>query len=94
MEVIVKDLVKAYKIGKVEVQALRSLSLEVEKGDIISIIGSSGSGKTTLFRILSTLIPIQSGRVTISGIDLSKNPVVRIHLFTNHRRDITRSQGC
>ena len=66
-EVVVKNLVKAFKVGKVEVQALRGLNLEVEKGEIVSIIGSSGSGKTTLLNIIAGFLAPSSGEIRIGG---------------------------
>ena len=71
MEVTVKNLVKAFKIGKVEVQALRGLSLEVEKGDTVSIIGSSGSGKTTLLNIIGGLDTATAGFVKVGEIEVT-----------------------
>lgn len=50
--------------------AVRDLSLRVETGEIFSILGPNGSGKTTLFRVLSTLIPLQQGEVSLLGFDL------------------------
>jgi ABC-2 type transport system ATP-binding protein len=54
-------------------QALNDLSLSVNPGEIFGFLGPNGSGKTTLFRILSTLIPVPSGRVTIAGEDAAGN---------------------
>jgi putative ABC transport system ATP-binding protein len=53
--VTVKDLIRVYRLGNVEVQALRGLSMEVNEGEIVSIIGPSGSGKTTLLNIVGGL---------------------------------------
>ena len=53
--VIVRDLIKIYKIGQIEVQALRGLNVNVRRGEMVSIIGPSGSGKTTLLNILGGL---------------------------------------
>jgi ABC-2 type transport system ATP-binding protein len=56
--------------------ALHELSISVDAGEIVGLLGPNGSGKTTLFRILSTLIPPQDGRAAIFGMDLA-DPVLR-----------------
>ncbi len=66
-----EDVRKTYHIGKVEVPALRGVSLQVEKGEFVTIVGPSGSGKSTLFYILGGLTHADSGRVVIDGIDFS-----------------------
>jgi len=70
-EIIVKDLVKAYRLGKVEVQALRGLSMSVKEGEVVSIIGPSGSGKTTLLNIVGGLDTATAGTVTVSGLQVT-----------------------
>jgi ABC-2 type transport system ATP-binding protein len=61
--------------------ALVDLTLNVGAGEIFGVLGPNGSGKTTLFRILSTLIPPQSGRVRILGMDLiERRDEVRRHI--------------
>jgi putative ABC transport system ATP-binding protein len=62
---------KTYRIGKMDVPALRGVSLAVEKGEFVSIVGPSGSGKSTLFYILGGLTHADSGRVLIDGIDFT-----------------------
>jgi putative ABC transport system ATP-binding protein len=62
---------KTYRIGKVDVQALRGVSLQVEKGEFVTIVGPSGSGKSTLFYILGGLTHADSGRVLIDGVDFT-----------------------
>src|SRR5438874_4704858 len=66
------DLHKAYRIGKVEVPALRGISFVVEKGEFVSIVGPSGSGKSTLFYLLGGLTRADSGKVVIDGVDFSR----------------------
>jgi putative ABC transport system ATP-binding protein len=67
----VENVSKTYHVGKVEVPALRGVSLNVEKGQFVSIVGPSGSGKSTLFYILGGLAHADSGRVLIDGDDFS-----------------------
>jgi putative ABC transport system ATP-binding protein len=62
---------KTYRIGKVDVAALRGVSLQVEKGEFVSIVGPSGSGKSTLFYILGGLTHADAGRVLIDGTDFT-----------------------
>ncbi len=65
------DLVKVYKIGNVEVQALRGLSMSVDEGEMVAIIGASGSGKTTLLNILGGITRATAGLTSISGHDVT-----------------------
>jgi len=70
--VIAENLVKTYRNG--EVKALDNLSLDVEEGTVLGVLGPNGSGKTTTVRILATLLKPDSGHATVSGIDVIKNP--------------------
>src|SRR5437868_8567120 len=67
-----EDLTKVYRIGKVDVPALSGVSLSIQAGEFVSIVGPSGSGKSTLFYILGGLTGPTSGRVTIDGEDFSE----------------------
>ncbi len=67
----VENVTKTYRVGKVDVPAVRGVSLDVERGDFISLVGPSGSGKSTLFYILGGLAKADSGRVLIDGTDFA-----------------------
>ena len=70
-EIIVKDLIKVYRLGKVEVQALRGLSMSVKEGEVVSIIGPSGSGKTTLLNIMGGLDTATAGSVVVGRAEVT-----------------------
>jgi len=66
------NLKKIYMLGKVPVEALRSIDLKIEAGDFIAILGPSGSGKSTLLNMIGALDKPTSGKMLIEGVDISK----------------------
>src|ERR1700680_4300187 len=85
----IRDLRKIYRLGEVEVQALRGVDLDVQRVEFVSIVGPSGSRKSTLFHILGGLAPPTSGSIHISGRDL-------LGLTDAERTELrkTRSEEC
>jgi putative ABC transport system ATP-binding protein len=67
-----RDVVKTYETGRIRVEALRGVSLMVERGEMVAIMGPSGCGKTTLLNCLSGLDTIDSGSILIAGTDLAQ----------------------
>jgi putative ABC transport system ATP-binding protein len=70
--ILCDGLVKIYQVADLEMVALRELNLTIEKGELVSIVGSSGSGKSTLMNILGGLDRPSAGRVQVDGYDLLK----------------------
>jgi len=66
-----RGLHKIYRVGKVDVPALRGVDLTVPAGEFLSIVGPSGSGKSTLFHIIGGLTPPTSGEVKVAAQDLA-----------------------
>jgi len=92
LDVKVRDLVKVYRIGKIEVQALRGLNMDVKAGELVAIIGPSGSGKTTLLNIAGGLDTATAGTVQVGETNVTSLSVTQLvdfrrkivgHIFQN-----------
>ena len=70
--ILAENLTKTYPKG--QVKALDDLSLDVEEGTVLALLGPNGSGKTTTVRILATLLNPDSGRALVGGIDVTEHP--------------------
>ena len=70
--IALEDITKVYRMGKVEVPALRGVSLEIQDGEMAAIIGASGSGKSTLMNIIGFLDNPTEGKYTFEGTDVSQ----------------------
>ncbi|MEV4507666.1 ABC transporter ATP-binding protein [Dactylosporangium sp. NPDC049525] len=81
----VRNVRKIYGQGETEVQALRGVSLTVERGDFVAIMGSSGSGKSTLMNILGCLDIPTTGRYLLDGVDVSRLNDRQLALVRNRR---------
>ncbi|MBT0159145.1 ABC transporter ATP-binding protein [Candidatus Bathyarchaeota archaeon A05DMB-2] len=85
LDVNVRDLVKVHKTGKIEVQALRGLSMDVKAGELIAIIGPSGSGKTTLLNIIGGLDTATAGSVQVGDTRVTSMSITQL---VDYRRKI------
>ncbi len=69
--ILARDLTKVYSAGQIQVTAVRGISLQVEPGEFVAVVGPSGSGKSTLFYLLGGLTRATSGHVSIDGVDFA-----------------------
>lgn len=81
-----KNVCKTYKMGEVEIKALENTSFEIEKGELVVILGPSGAGKTTCLNILGGMDSLTSGEVIVDGVNISK--LKNKDLITYRRNDI------
>lgn len=72
MMIQLENMTKTYRMGKVVIHALRGVSLSIDEGEMIAIIGASGSGKSTLLNIIGCLDKPTSGKYFLNGIDVNQ----------------------
>ncbi|MFV2109645.1 ABC transporter ATP-binding protein [Micromonospora sp. LOL_015] len=81
----VRDVTKVYGVGESAVAALRGVSLQVDRGEFVAVMGSSGSGKSTLMNILGCLDVPSTGRYLIDGVDVSRLTERQLAMVRNRR---------
>ena len=72
----IRDLKKSYEDGNIK--ALNGISLDIEEGEFVSVIGPSGSGKSTLLNMLGALDVADSGSIRVAGYDLKENKKLNV----------------
>ncbi len=82
---VIEGLHKTYSTGTKEITALKNISLSIEKGEFIGIVGSSGCGKSTLLRVIAGLETSYEGVVLLSGVRITRPGLDRGMVFQEHR---------
>jgi len=83
--IVCHDLVKTYRLGETDVHALRGISLKIEAGEFVAVMGASGSGKSTLMNILGCLDVPTTGAYLLQGIDVSTLSANRLADIRNQK---------
>ncbi|MDD3520846.1 MAG: ABC transporter ATP-binding protein [Actinomycetota bacterium] len=81
----IEEITKTYKIGKIQVKALRGVNLNIGEGEFVSVMGPSGSGKSTLMNLIGCLDIPTSGKYYLEDIDVSKLNDNQLAVIRNHK---------
>ena len=81
-----RDVGKTYRTGEIEINALHEVNFEIEKGELVVIVGPSGAGKTTLLNILGGMDTLSTGKVFLDGNEISD--LNKKHLTEYRRHDV------
>jgi len=81
----VEEIHKYYELGETRVHALRGVSVEVQRGEFVAVMGASGSGKSTFMNILGCLDRPSSGRYLLEGVDVSQHDKRALALIRNQK---------
>lgn len=71
--ICLEDVNKSYRMGENSLHVLKNVSLQVERGEFVSVLGASGSGKSTLMHIIGCMDTLDTGRYTIDGVSVEKS---------------------
>ncbi len=88
-----EGLVKIYKVANLEVFALQGLDMQIQRGELLGIVGASGSGKSTLMNILGGLDRPSAGRVWVDNIDLLKLSDIALNRYRSSKVGFVWQQG-
>ena len=79
-----KNVVKTYQMGEIQINAVDKISFPIEKGEFVIIVGPSGAGKTTILNILGGMDKPTSGVINVDGVDIAQHDEKAL---TQYRRD-------